>query len=70
MPLIPRLISLWRNLFYKDRVEQEFTEELRAYLDLLTEAKIKQGFTPGEARRNALLELGGCRASSRKSKGD
>ena len=59
MPLIPRLISLWRNLFHKDRVEQEFTEELRTYLDMLTETKIRQGFTPGEARRNALVELGG-----------
>jgi len=59
VPLIPRLISLWRNLFHKDRVEQEFTEELRTYLDMLTETKIRQGFTPGEARRNALVELGG-----------
>ena len=59
MPLIPRLISLWRNLLHKDCVEQEFTEELRTYLDMLTETKIRQGFTPGEARRNALVELGG-----------
>jgi predicted permease len=59
VPLIPSLNSFWRNLFHKERVEQEFTEELRTYLDMLTEAKIKQGFTPAEARRNALLELGG-----------
>ena len=59
MPLIPRLTSLWRNLFHKDRVDQEFTEEIQAYLDMLTEAKIRQGLTPQEARRNALVELGG-----------
>ena len=59
MSLIPRLTSLWRNLLHKDRVDQEFTEEIQAYLDMLTEAKIKQGLTPQEARRNALLELGG-----------
>ena len=59
MPLIPRLTSLWRNLFHKDRVEQEFTEEIQTYLDMLTEAKIRQGLTPQEARRNALIELGG-----------
>jgi predicted permease len=59
VPLIPRLTSLWRNLFHKDRVEQEFTEEIQAYLDMLTEAKIRQGLTPGEARRSALIELGG-----------
>ena len=59
MSLIPRLTSLWRNLFHKDRVDQEFTEEIQAYLDLLTEEKIKQGLTPREARRNALVEVGG-----------
>ncbi|HEX7772026.1 MAG TPA: ABC transporter permease [Pyrinomonadaceae bacterium] len=57
--LIPRLTSLWRNLFHKDRVDQESTEEIQSYLDMLTEAKIRQGLTPREARRNALIELGG-----------
>ena len=59
MPLIPRLTSLCRNLFHKDRVDQEFTEEIQAYLDILTETKIRQGLTPREARRDALVELGG-----------
>jgi putative ABC transport system permease protein len=59
VPLIPRLTSLWRNLFHKDRVDQEFSEEIQSYLEMLTEAKLKQGLSPQEARRNALLELGG-----------
>ncbi|HKE59022.1 MAG TPA: ABC transporter permease [Pyrinomonadaceae bacterium] len=59
MPLIPRLTSLWRNLFHKERVDQEFSEEIQAYLDMLTEANLRQGLSPQEARRNALLELGG-----------
>ena len=59
MPLIPRLNSLWRNLFHKDRVDQEFTEEIQAYLDMVTEENIRQGLTPQEARRNALVEVGG-----------
>jgi putative ABC transport system permease protein len=59
VPFIPRLTSLWRNLFHKDRVDQEFSEEIQAYLDMLTEAKLRQGLSPQEARRNALLELGG-----------
>jgi predicted permease len=59
VPLISRLISLCRNLFHKDRVDQEFTEEIQAYLDLSTETKISQGLTPREARRKALVELGG-----------
>jgi predicted permease len=57
--LIPRLNSLWRNLFHKDRVDQEFTEEIQAYLDMVTEENIRQGLTPQEARRNALVEVGG-----------
>ena len=59
MPLIPRLTSLCRNLFHKDRVDQEVTEEIQSYLDMLTEANIRQGLSPREARRNALVELGG-----------
>ena len=59
MPLIPRLISLWRNLFHKDRVDQECSEEIQAYLDLLTEAQLREGVSSQEARRNALIELGG-----------
>jgi putative ABC transport system permease protein len=59
MPLIPRLTSLWRNLLHKNRVEQEFTEEIQAYLEMRVEAKMTQGLTPEEARRAALIELGG-----------
>src|SRR5215211_2220457 len=53
------MTSLWRNLFHKDRVDQEFSEEIQAYLDMLTEAKIRRGLSPREARRNALVDLGG-----------
>jgi putative ABC transport system permease protein len=59
MPLPPRLSSLWRNLFHKARGEQELTEEIDAYLEMLIEHKIKEGLDPAEARRAALIELGG-----------
>jgi predicted permease len=59
MPLLPRLSSLWRNLFHKARKEQELTEELDAYLGMLIEQKINEGLDPEEARRAALIELGG-----------
>src|SRR5262249_19012201 len=39
--------------------DQELTEEIQAYLDMLTEMKISQGRNPREARRDALVELGG-----------
>jgi predicted permease len=59
MPLRSRLMSLRRNLFQKDRVEQEFSEEIQAYLEMLIEFKIKEGLNPAAARRAALIELGG-----------
>ncbi len=59
MPLLPRLTSLWRNLFRKTRKNQELTEEIDAYLEMLIELKIKEGLARAEARRAALIELGG-----------
>src|SRR5215475_12346586 len=59
MPLLPRLSSLWRNLFHKVRKEQELAEEIDAYLEMLIEQKINEDLVPAEARRAALIELGG-----------
>ena len=59
MPLLSHLSSLWRNLFHKERIERDLDEEVRAYVDLLTEEKFKGGMTPQEARRAALIQLGG-----------
>jgi macrolide transport system ATP-binding/permease protein len=59
MPLLPRLSSLWRNLSKKDRVERELAEEVEAYLEMLVEAKIRDGLKPAEARRAALIEMEG-----------
>ncbi len=59
MPLLPRLSSFWRNMFHKARKEQDLSEEIEAYLELLVDQKIKEGLAPAEARRAALIELGG-----------
>src|SRR5499426_2712599 len=59
MPILPRLSSLRRNLFHKDRKDQELTEEIETYLEMLVEQKIKDGLDPAEARRAALIELVG-----------
>src|SRR5262245_37314766 len=59
MPLLPRLSSLWRNLFRKTQAEQELKEEVEAYLEMLIEKKIEQGINPAEARRQAQIEMGG-----------
>src|SRR5215218_552450 len=59
MPLIPRLDSLRRNLLQRGRVESDLAEEIQAYLEMLTQAKVAEGLRPEDARRAALLELGG-----------
>ncbi len=54
-----RVSAFWRNVFHKSRVERDLDAELRAYLDQLTREKLRAGMSPEEARRAALLELGG-----------
>lgn len=60
MPLLPRFISLWRNFWNKNKVEQELNEELQSYLEILIEEKIKKGINPKDAQRQALIEMGGA----------
>ncbi len=59
MPLLSRSLSLLRNLFRKARVEEDLNNEVRSYVQMLTEEKIKAGMSPEEARRAAIMELGG-----------
>jgi predicted permease len=54
-----RIVSLFRNLFRKNTVEQALREELESSVELLTEEKIREGLSPSAARRQALIELGG-----------
>src|ERR1700761_2501263 len=59
MPLLTRTKSFIRNLFRRDSANREIDEELRSYLDLLTQEKISFGLNPIEAHRQAKIELGG-----------
>jgi predicted permease len=59
MPLLPRLRSLWRNLLHRDTVERDLDDELRATLELLVDEKVASGLAAAEARRQAMIELGG-----------
>ena len=53
MGLLNRLANLRRNLLTRARVERELDDELRAYLDQLTEEKRAAGMGAAEARREA-----------------
>jgi predicted permease len=48
-----------RSLFRRQRVDRELDEELRFHVERKTERSIAKGMTPDEARRSALLEIGG-----------
>src|ERR1700745_4055648 len=58
MSLLRNIASGLRSLFRKDRVDRELDEELRAYQDMATEEKIKQGMSPKDALRAVRLERG------------
>src|SRR5277367_1852306 len=48
-----------RSLFRRQAADQELDEELRYHLEQKTQQYIAQGMPPQEARRAALLEIGG-----------
>lgn len=47
------------GLFGKKRREQELAEELDSHLQIHIQENLRSGMTPAEARRQALLKLGG-----------
>ena len=54
---LSRLRAFWRNLRYRDQVERDLDDEMRATLDLLIDEKVAAGLDPREARRRAMIEL-------------
>ncbi len=59
MKLWSRVNSLLRNLFRKQQVESQLDDEVRAYVDMMTDERIAAGMSACEARRTALAEFGG-----------
>ena len=57
----------WARLlafFRQEKLDREFGEELEAHLELAIDDHIRQGMTPQEARRQALIKLGGMTSAS------
>ena len=59
MAVWSRLLSLVRNLFRREHVEGRLNDELRGYVEMLTDEKVAAGMAAKEARRMALVEVGG-----------
>ena len=59
MIFLHRLYTFCRNLFRRNRMDQELDDEISSYVDLLAEEKIRKGASPEDARRAARIEAGG-----------
>src|SRR5579864_4620055 len=53
------LLSRFAATFRKERSEREFAREMQSHLELHIEENLRAGMTTQEARRQALLKLGG-----------
>ena len=60
MPFLPRIPSFLRNLTRRRKVEQDLADEVSSYVDLATQRKMKEGLSEKDARRAALVDLGGA----------
>src|SRR6267378_3653334 len=58
MSLLRSLSDGLRSLLRKEQVDRELNEELGAYLEMATEAKMKQGMSRKDALREVRLERG------------
>jgi len=58
MPFLRNITSGLRSLFRKEQVDRELDEELRAYQEMATDEKMKQGMSRREALRAVRLERG------------
>jgi predicted permease len=59
VPLFTKARCFFRNLLSSDNVDRDLDREVRSYLKLLIEEKIRGGLPRDEAERAARLELGG-----------
>ena len=55
-----RLRAMLRRLLDGGARDEELSEEIRAFVEHDAESKIRSGMTPEDARRAALIELGGA----------
>ena len=54
-----RFYNFCRNILYKQRVDQDLDQEIRGYLELLAEEKVRSGMSRYAALEQARRELGG-----------
>jgi putative ABC transport system permease protein len=57
--LLHRLASVLRWIVYRNRAETDLDDELRTFVDMAAADQIRNGATPEDARRLALMHIGG-----------
>jgi putative ABC transport system permease protein len=60
MATLKQFVARLRAFFRSGDLDRDFAEEISAHLELATEENIQRGMTPDEARRRAVLKLGGA----------
>ena len=59
MTLLRRLASILRWIVRRDRAERDLDDELQTFVEMAAADTVGDGQTPAEARRQALLRIGG-----------
>jgi predicted permease len=59
MTLLRRLVSIVRWAIHRNKAERDLNDEMEAFVDMAAMDGIRDGMTPEEARRQAMLHLGG-----------
>ena len=59
MILLHRLASIVRWLVHRNGAEQDLDDELQAFVDMAAADNVRDGAAPVDARRIAVLDLGG-----------
>ena len=59
MSFLSRLRRVAQNLLRKKQADDQVDDELRSYVEMLTDEKIAAGVPPDDARRRTLVEMGG-----------
>lgn len=60
MPKLRAFVLRLRNFFHRSGTERDFNAELESHVALHTDAGIRNGLSREEARRQALIQLGGA----------
>ncbi|HEY2905869.1 MAG TPA: ABC transporter permease [Vicinamibacterales bacterium] len=59
MTFVHRFVSVVRWLLHRNRAEQDLNDELQAFVDLAAADNVRDGASSADARRRAVLDLGG-----------